>query len=252
MSLYCCCCCCRISIIKQLDTAVGLSRINAKVVTRSQRYKGDLFCPERPFAQPQPSLPNPQEKKKSRFEKLLVSKWTFVTTLSFKYPHPAIILKLTPPATPIIFPRPLEQTIQTTATSQRAHDTRAYATARGTTAPIVLVLALRRRIPLLLVHGLLLVLHRLLLIGHLLLLLAAVVVLAWGRAVGSRAAHGGRRRAVAALLGWVVGTRVLRWVGGGRHVGGFVGHVLWDSGGFGCCVRATEAVLCEGVGSGGR
>jgi len=107
---------------------------------------------------------------------------------------------------------------------------------------------------LLLVHGLLLVLHRLLLVGHLLLLLAAVVVLAlaWRRAVGSRAAHGGRRRAVAALLGWVVGTRVLRWVGGGRHVGGFVGHVLWDSGGFGCCVRATEAVLCEGVGSGGR
>jgi hypothetical protein len=88
---------------------------------------------------------------------------------------------------------------------------------------------------LLLIHGLLLVLHRLLLVGHLLLLLVAVVILALalagGWAVGSWAAHGRGRRAVATLLGRVVGAGVLGWVGGGWHVGGFVGHgCVWFEG----------------------
>ena len=88
--------------------------------------------------------------------------------------------------------------------------------------------------------------------------MAAVVVLALagGRAVGPWAAHGGCGRAVAAgaaLLGWVVGAGVLCWVGGGWHVGGFVGH--------GCGVWKwwlwvwfvlPRRFLCEGVGSGGR
>ena len=155
------------------------------------------------------------------------------------------------PTSPTLSPHPLfilEQTIQTTTTSQRSHNTRADPPAGGSPAPIVLVAAGRRVALLRRVHGLLLVLHGLLLVGP---LLAAVVVLAlaWRGPVGAWAAHG-RGGGAVALLWWVVGAGVLGWVAWGWHVGGFVGHFLFLWSGW-CCgvVCATEA-FGGGVGSG--
>jgi Flp pilus assembly protein TadB len=88
----------------------------------------------------------------------------------------------------------LEQAIQTTATSQRTHDTRANTTARrSASASVIHVLALRRialllRVALLRVHRLLLVLHGWLVVA--LLLAAIVVVLRRRRSVRARPAHG--------------------------------------------------------------
>lgn len=120
----------------------------------------------------------------------------------------------------------LEQTIQTTATSQSTHNTRANPRATRPASSIILVLPLRR-ISLLRVHGLLLVLHGRLVVA--LLLAAVVVLLTWRRAVGTGPAHGRRRTAVAA--GLLIGTGVvgLGWVGGRRAVGTFVGH-FWGCG----------------------
>lgn len=120
----------------------------------------------------------------------------------------------------------LEQTIQTTATSQSTHNTRANPRATRPASSIILVLPLRR-IPLLRVHGLLLVLHGRLVVA--LLLAAVVILLAGWRAVGTGPAHGRRRTAVAA--GLLIGTGVvgLGWVGGRRAVGTFVGH-FWGCG----------------------
>jgi len=146
---------------------------------------------------------------------------------------PSISIPASPPTLPPSTTNPLKQTIQTTTTSQRTHNTRTNPP--RATPPIIPTVIL---VPaLLLVHGLLLVLHRLLLVRH--LLLAAVVVLpaGWRRAVGSGAAHGGWWGAVAAAVGgWVVGAGVLGWaaVAGGWHVGAFVGHCggVFFGGGF--------------------
>jgi hypothetical protein len=110
---------------------------------------------------------------------------------------------------------PLKQTIQTTTTCQRTHNSRANPTTTSTPA-IVLILSLWR-VALLRVHGLLLVLHGRLVVA---LLLAAVVVLAGGRAVALRR---WRRAVPAGLLVWA-GVIGLGWVGGRRAFGSFVGH----------------------------
>ena len=68
----------------------------------------------------------------------------------------------------------------------------------------------------------LLVLHRRLVVA--LLLAAVVVLLTRWRAVGTGAAHGRRRAAVAAGLLVGAGVVGLGWVGGWRTVGAFVCH----------------------------
>jgi hypothetical protein len=127
----------------------------------------------------------------------------------------------------------LEQAIQTTATSQRTHDTRTNTTARrSTSASVIHILALRRIalwwVALLRVHRLLLVLHGRLVVAW--LLAAVIVVLGGWRAIWTRSAHGWGRRTV--LLPLVrAGVVGLGGIARRRSLGSFVGHccggVIW-------------------------
>jgi len=144
----------------------------------------------------------------------------------------------------------LKQTVQTTTTGQRTHNTGANPRPTRSTSPVILILSLRRialwRVALLRIHRLLLVLH-----GR---LVVALLLAAGRRAVGTGAAHGRCWRAV--ISGLLVGAGVvgLGWVGGRRAFGAFVGHFMCGLVGglvwLGRLVGGTEASVVTLWGSG--